>query len=152
MPCPCWQRSSSGILKLQGGSNGTFTATDSIGGHIDADATYLYFATRGGEIMRQAHDVDGEPEVLAEGQGHAFVVTADADGVYWTQAPDCNAGDVVSGSILALATEGGAVATVAAPTRCPLALRADENYVYWASTTYEQVARQGAIFRAEKLR
>lgn len=116
------------------------------------DATHVYFADQhDGRVLRQRHDTDNQPEVLATAQYSPHSVQIRPGGIYWTNAAGCDEGDERVGSVRALPLGGGTPVSVSESEICPGAITTEGDYVYWTrSPNYEGVG-DDSIVRARKL-
>ena len=118
--------------------------------HLTADDRYVYFGSElDGRVLRLGH-ASTEPELIAEGENHPFALATDAAGIYWTDAPDCNKGDAVSGSVSATPLDGGSKVLVAEGQPCPLAIASGPDAIYWIANNPADTLGDDAILRARK--
>lgn len=143
-------RLGSALFKVPPSGSGGVTVSNVQPAHLDADEMHVYFTSQDGDVFRQLHAVDEQPEELATGQAVPFAVAVDGGGAYWTNGgTDCETSST-GGSVYGVPLAGGEPVPVATGERCPQAITTDGDYVYWTREAVEAPA-DDSIVRARKI-
>ncbi|WP_437674535.1 DUF5050 domain-containing protein [Sorangium sp. So ce131] len=84
----------------------------------------IYFTDSGLEIIVRA-SLDGDFDILADGQTYPLGIAADAANVYWTSQDQ--------GTVMKVSVDGGEVVAVATGQDSPRGIAVDATHVYWVN-------------------
>jgi hypothetical protein len=107
-----------------GTGKGVFANTDAV--DMIADASYLYWLTPNGEVLRQKHGTAlASPETVSSDPGDSGRLALFQSKVYWTNKSE--------GRVLSAPQGGGPALHVAAEQKQPFAIVVDADGVYWTN-------------------
>jgi hypothetical protein len=148
------QGTNSGLFKGSATSAPALSVAGVLPHRAAADANFVYFGSdTDGRVLRQAHSVTMNAELVADGQDQPFGLAVDSGGIYWTNGPDCGLDPAAPmGSVAARALAGGTPVVVAANEQCPQAIVTDSEFVYWIRENPADNVGDDSIMRAKKVR
>ncbi|WP_437485360.1 hypothetical protein WME75_00670 [Sorangium sp. So ce1014] len=91
---------------------------------IALDSGMVYFSDSGTELIMKA-SLEGDLEILADGQTYPMDIAADAANVYWTSADQ--------GTVMKVPALGGEPVALATGQDSPLGIAVDATHVYWVN-------------------
>ncbi|WP_437938124.1 hypothetical protein [Sorangium sp. So ce341] len=84
----------------------------------------VYFSDSGTELIMKS-SIEGDLEILADGQTYPMDIAADAANVYWTSADQ--------GTVMKVPVQGGDAVALATAQESPLGVAVDATHVYWVN-------------------